>query len=107
MLNQNVIESNKIHGNYSQSECVLKALNLSIDVLLDNLCALQIPEACNETFKNIAKILIPRLKGKIKMKDVKESLKIIMFNAIKSSIAEKFENYNNVEVSFLIEFMAV
>ena len=102
VLNQNVIESNKIHGNYSQSECVLKALNLSIDVLLDNLCALQIPEACNETFKNIAKILIPRLKGKIKMKDVKESLKIIMFNAIKSSIAEKFENYNNVEVSFLI-----
>ena len=76
-------------------------------MLLENLCALQVPGTCNESLKSIAKILIPRLKGKVSMKDVNESLKIIMFNAIKSSIAEKFDNYNNVEVSFLIEFMAV
>ena len=106
-LNKNLIESNKINGNYSQSKCALKALNLSIDVLLENLCALQVPGTCSESLKSIAKILIPRLKGKVNMKDVNESLKIIMFNAIKSSIAEKFDNYNNVEVSFLIEFMAV
>jgi hypothetical protein len=105
-LNQNVVESNKIHGNYSQTKCALKALNLSLEVLLDNLCALNVINNCGETFKNMAKILIPRLKGKVSIKDVKESFKIILINAVKSEVAKKFENYkNNTEVSFLIGFM--